>query len=461
MADAPSLDPQYNTAIQGFEGFTPTATWDVNRHRNGYGTNALYPGETIDKSEADRRYSSEMGNASALVDGQFPNLPAGHRAALSSLTFNAGPSWMGSGLGDAVRSGDTQAIKDKFLQYNKSEGKVNDGLSKRRAAEAKWFDAATPMGQAMTPDNAQPTAGQATPAMLAAMTGGQGALSNGGNALDRFNAPDTLGNVGAWLMAAGGDKSAPGMLAALNSKQKEQNYSVVTDKLGRQMVFDHRTGKFMQAGGGVGGAGNPQNVDDALAATPEALAARAKNTQDESSKKMGALSDAAAAAADLKAKALEAMELSKDPDVYQGGLAHAAASAANLPIIGGMFGKSIQKTAALDKINAELTAAYMKSMGSMRVAGPEIKFGQMGSADLDKPGATNQQIYSDYMRHADQAQKAYELGSQHMKTHGVLGQAFTDDLNQMYRDNPSAALNPELKSQPALPKGVQSIKVIQ
>jgi hypothetical protein len=315
------------------------------------------------------------------------------------------------------------------------------------------------MGQAMTPDNAQPTAGQATPAMLAAMTGGQGALSNGGTALDRFNAPDTLGNVGAWLMAAGGDKSAPGMLQALNSKQKEQNYSVVTDKLGRQMVFDHRTGKFIQPAGA--GAGNPQSLDDQLAATPEALAARAKNSQEESSKKMGALSDAAAAAADLKAKAQEAMELSKDPNVYQGGLAHAAATAGNLPLVGGMFSKSIKNTATLDKVNAELTGLYMKSLGSMRVAGPEIKFGQMGSADLDKPAETNQQIYSDYIRHSDQAQKAYELGSKHMKEHGVLGQAFSDELNQMYRDNPSAALNPELKTQPALPKGVQSIKVIQ
>jgi hypothetical protein len=94
------------------------------------------------------------GKAAASVDQFAPNLPPGVRAALTSLTYNAGPGWQQSGLGQAVQSGDFDKAQQIFLQYNKAGGEVNPGLVARRQKEAAWFS-----GQA----SPQPAAAPASP----------------------------------------------------------------------------------------------------------------------------------------------------------------------------------------------------------------------------------------------------------------------------------------------------------
>ena len=172
--DAPQLPlPQtYIDAIKGFEGFTPKAQWDVNNHRNGYGTNARYPGETIDQNEATARLHSELGKAAGMVDAQFPNLPEGQRAALTSLTFNAGPGWMKSGLGAAVGSGDMDTANRLFTQYNKSAGEVNPGLVNRRNSEVTWMGGATPGPGSALPGAQAIAAGIGAPAVAGPMPDG-------------------------------------------------------------------------------------------------------------------------------------------------------------------------------------------------------------------------------------------------------------------------------------------------
>jgi GH24 family phage-related lysozyme (muramidase) len=125
--------------VKQSEGFTPRAKWDVKQYTNGYGTKALFPGETIDRAEADRRFNQEISNASAFVDKVAPGLDAGTRAALTSLTFNAGTDWAKSSLGDKIRANDITAAKASFLQYTKAGGATNDGLVARRQREAEWF----------------------------------------------------------------------------------------------------------------------------------------------------------------------------------------------------------------------------------------------------------------------------------------------------------------------------------
>ena len=140
MADDQLPIPQsYIDAVKRFEGFTPRATWDVNNHRNGYGTDALHPNEVIDQTEAARRLHSELGKAAAMVDARYPGLPEGHRAGLTSLTFNAGPAWMNQGLGAAVGAGDWGKARDLMMNYNHSAGKVLPGLTDRRSVEASWM----------------------------------------------------------------------------------------------------------------------------------------------------------------------------------------------------------------------------------------------------------------------------------------------------------------------------------
>ena len=129
----------YLDAIRKFEGFAQRAEWDYAQHTNGYGTRALFPGEVIDRAEAERRFQSEINQARAIVERNVPNADEGTKAALTSLTFNAGDKWTRSGLGEALRQGDTENARELFLQYNKAGGQTLPGLAARRAAEADWI----------------------------------------------------------------------------------------------------------------------------------------------------------------------------------------------------------------------------------------------------------------------------------------------------------------------------------
>ena len=159
---ATPLDPQYIDQIKGFEGYSPQAAWDYKQSSSGYGTKAQPGDENIPpdqlKAIHEQRFSSEIGNAAAAVDNLNPSRPPGTRAALISLTYNAGPGWMQSGLGSLVRSGDLQGAQQRFLEYNRAGGEVNPGLVKRRAAEAAWFGGGAPQPAMATNAPASPAA---------------------------------------------------------------------------------------------------------------------------------------------------------------------------------------------------------------------------------------------------------------------------------------------------------------
>src|SRR6185312_9598075 len=122
----PMLNPNYLDAIKKFEGYSAEARWDYAQNSNGYGTRARYAGEVIDKAEADRRFEGAIKQAADFVDKVAPGLDDGSRAALTSLTYNAGTAWAQSGLGEAVASGDMEKAQSIFLQYNKAGGSVLD-----------------------------------------------------------------------------------------------------------------------------------------------------------------------------------------------------------------------------------------------------------------------------------------------------------------------------------------------
>jgi lysozyme len=165
-----ALDPQYLDAIKGFEGYSPNAAWDYKQSSSGYGTKAQPGDENLppDQRKAihEQRYQEEIAKAAAHVDSVNPNLPAGARAALVSLTYNAGPGWAQSGLGQMVRAGDLQGAATRFLEYNKAGGEVNQGLVARRQKEAAWFGGGHPQPApqaAPAPAMAPPVAPQAAP----------------------------------------------------------------------------------------------------------------------------------------------------------------------------------------------------------------------------------------------------------------------------------------------------------
>lgn len=148
-----TLPPEYASAIQRFEGFTPRAQWDYRQHSNGFGTRARSPGEVIDRPEAERRFNEEIGRAREIVRNVGVQMTPGQEAALTSLTFNAGANWVNSGLGNAVRNGDWARAQELFTQYNRAGGEVLPGLTRRRQEEATWLtggdnNAALPVVQA-------------------------------------------------------------------------------------------------------------------------------------------------------------------------------------------------------------------------------------------------------------------------------------------------------------------------
>lgn len=139
----------YLDAIRNFEGFTPKASWDYAQFSNGYGTRARFDGEVISQAEAERRFKAEIAEARTIVERTAPHVDEGTKAALTSLTYNAGTAWTKSGLGEAVKAGDLDQVREIFQKYNKAGGDVLPGLVRRRAEEAQWIG--NPDGLLRTP----------------------------------------------------------------------------------------------------------------------------------------------------------------------------------------------------------------------------------------------------------------------------------------------------------------------
>lgn len=134
------IDAGLMDAVKGLEGLNLHAYPDNKQYSIGYGTRATSPNETITKEEAEQRLAIELKAAEQSVESFAPNAPVGVKQALTSLTFNAGPSWQSAGLGDLIKAGKYEEAKTHFVAYNHADGAVNEGLTKRRNTEVKWFD---------------------------------------------------------------------------------------------------------------------------------------------------------------------------------------------------------------------------------------------------------------------------------------------------------------------------------
>lgn len=137
--------------IKDFEGCSLTAypdpgtggaPWTI-----GYGWTQpvdgkpVRPGMVIDQKTADRllktglvSYESDVSRLVkvALTQGQFD--------ALVSFTYNLGArSLSTSTLLRKLNAGDYAGAADEFLRWNKADGKVLNGLTRRREAERSLF----------------------------------------------------------------------------------------------------------------------------------------------------------------------------------------------------------------------------------------------------------------------------------------------------------------------------------
>lgn len=103
---------------------------------------AIVPGTTWTQERAEARLAAEVEEFAKGVDkliGAAPTTP-GQRAALVSLAYNIGLSALKeSTLLRLHKEGDYAGAEGQFQRWNKAAGKVMQGLTNRRAAEAAIY----------------------------------------------------------------------------------------------------------------------------------------------------------------------------------------------------------------------------------------------------------------------------------------------------------------------------------
>jgi len=133
--------------IKHFEGchltayLCPANVWTI-----GYGS-TIHPngikvkqGDTITQAQAEQYLQIEIERRSAAM-ALPPTLNANQRQALVSFAYNLGiGAYNRSTLKKKVTINPSDpTIRDEFMKYNKSGGKVLRGLTRRRQAEADLF----------------------------------------------------------------------------------------------------------------------------------------------------------------------------------------------------------------------------------------------------------------------------------------------------------------------------------
>lgn len=117
-----------------------TIGWGNTYYENG---NRVGPGEKISRARADELYYNIVSRFSNQVESLLSvTLSGGQFSALVSLAYNIGISaFAGSTLLREVNKDpcNNDAIYKQFLRWNKAGGKVLNGLTRRRKAEAEMY----------------------------------------------------------------------------------------------------------------------------------------------------------------------------------------------------------------------------------------------------------------------------------------------------------------------------------
>jgi lysozyme len=102
---------------------------------------AVGPESVCTQADADSWFLADVAGACRAVNSTVDvAMTQGQFDALVSFTFNVGAgNEAHSTLIRVLNGGDTAGAADQFLVWNKVNGQVSDGLSRRRAAERALF----------------------------------------------------------------------------------------------------------------------------------------------------------------------------------------------------------------------------------------------------------------------------------------------------------------------------------
>lgn len=129
--------------IKNFEGLRLTAyqcsahVWTI-----GYGhTAGVKPGDTITVDQAGQFFRDDLSQFEVAVSSLVSVPLSQHQFdALVSFTFNLGESNLkNSTLLKKLNAGDYSGAAEEFPRWNRADGRVVEGLTRRRLAERDMF----------------------------------------------------------------------------------------------------------------------------------------------------------------------------------------------------------------------------------------------------------------------------------------------------------------------------------
>lgn len=130
--------------VKGFEScrltaYMPTAD-DV--PTIGWGSTGpdIHLGMTWTQAQADERFAHDLARFANAVANVIGTATQGQFDGMVSLAYNIGMgNFSSSTLVRKHKAGDFSGAADQFVRWNKQKGKVLNGLTRRREAEAKLY----------------------------------------------------------------------------------------------------------------------------------------------------------------------------------------------------------------------------------------------------------------------------------------------------------------------------------
>ena len=126
--------------IKSFEGLSLTAYPDAHGYSIGYGHFGAKPGDVITREEADRLFDQDVVKYEMAVSLTTPHATEQQFDAMTSLAYNVGAQgFTDSTVARLHNMGDYAGAADAFRMWNKSQGKVHQGLVARREKERSVY----------------------------------------------------------------------------------------------------------------------------------------------------------------------------------------------------------------------------------------------------------------------------------------------------------------------------------
>jgi len=141
------VSPKGIALIHSFESCKLTAyadpgSADGRPHTIGWGSTGpdIRLGMTWTQKQADERFAADLGSFEKAVSNLAPKTTQNQFDALVSFAYNVGTQALRtSTLLRMHNAGDYAGAKAQFARWNKNDGKVMPGLTRRRAAEAQLY----------------------------------------------------------------------------------------------------------------------------------------------------------------------------------------------------------------------------------------------------------------------------------------------------------------------------------